>query len=296
MSHYDVVIVGAGPAGLSAALQLGRGRKRVLLVDAGARRNAAAVHVHGFLTRDGIEPAEMRRQGRADLAAYPNVEIRDEAFLGLTGQQGDFAVQLASGGVKAERVLLCTGLVDVLPEIDGFRAQWGRSIFQCPYCHGWEVQDRRFGFLAPSVETLEFALLLRGWSRDLVVFTHAAFAVPAEVRTRLAAAHVRLEERQLTRVGPGKIEVEGGEHPVEILFAHPPQRQVPVVAALGLDVLPNGYLRVDERGQTSRPGVYAAGDLTTHLQAAVLAAAAGMAVAAGLNYGLSAEQAIAGRL
>src|SRR5688572_29645001 len=165
---YDIVIVGGGPAGLSAALTLGRARKRVLHCDAGPRRNAAAEHVHNFVTQDGTTPAEFRRIARRQLERYSNVETRDVSVEEVRGERGAFVVRLASGAVEARRILLCTGMIDDLPDIDGAPALWGTSIFQCPYCHGWEVQDRRFGLLAQSVEMLDFALFLRGWTSDVI--------------------------------------------------------------------------------------------------------------------------------
>src|SRR4051812_31023921 len=145
---YDVVIVGGGPAGLSAALALGRGRKRVLLCDAGARRNATAERLHNFVTRDGTPPAEFRAIARAELAAYPNVELREARIEGISGARGSFRMATALGEVEARRILLCTGMIDEMLALGGFRELWGRSIFQCPYCHGWEVRDTRWAHLA----------------------------------------------------------------------------------------------------------------------------------------------------
>src|SRR5215207_1845980 len=163
---YDVVIVGGGPAGLSAALALGRARKRVLLCDSGPRRNAAAEQVHNFVTRDGTPPNEFRKIGRQQLATYPNVEVRDALVASITGTRGAFRVDLTTETVDARRVLLCTGVVDELPPVEGFRELWGHAIFQCPYCHGWEVQDSRWGYLARAGDlghVLPFSLMLRGW-------------------------------------------------------------------------------------------------------------------------------------
>src|SRR5262245_55977893 len=151
--RYDVVIVGGGPSGLSAALALGRARKRVLLCDSGPRRNAAAGHIHNFVTRDGTPPDEFRQIGRQQLAGYPSVEVRDARVESISGTRGAFRVDLTSGVAEARRVLLCVGMVDEMLPLDGFRELWGRAIFQCPYCHGWEVQDRRWGYLALAADS-----------------------------------------------------------------------------------------------------------------------------------------------
>src|SRR6188768_1204343 len=136
---FDVVIVGGGPAGLSASLALGRARRRVLVCDAGLRRNAAATHIHNFVTRDGTSPDDFRHAARQDLARYSSVEMRDVGVLSVSGTRGEFQVELGSGAVSARRVLLCAGMIDELLPIEGYSELWGQSIFQCPYCHGWEV-------------------------------------------------------------------------------------------------------------------------------------------------------------
>ncbi len=301
---YDVVIVGGGPAGLSAALNLGRARKRVLLCDGGPRRNAAADHIHGFVTRDGISPSEFRGVGREQLVPYDNVEARDTRVEQIHGQSGDFDVRLATGSVQARRILLCTGLVDELPELDGFRELWGRSIVQCPYCHGWEAQDRRFGYLAKNAEMLDFALLLRGWTSHVTVLTDGHFAPSEEARSRLKVGGVRLDERRITRLcasGAGELEqvafAEGEPLALDLLFAHPAQRQVELVQALEIALDAGGLVIVDEiRRETSRPGIYAGGDLITRAQGAIIAAGSAMLAAAQLNHGLTAELATSGAL
>jgi thioredoxin reductase len=299
---YDALIVGGGPAGLSAALALGRARRRVLLCDAGPRRNSAAAHVYNFVTRDGTPPGEFRHIGQAQLAPYPSVELRELGVEEIRGGPGAFDVRLAAGpagpstAVRARRILLCTGMIDELPELDGFRALWGRSIFQCPYCHGWEVQGRRFGVLASRVELLELAWLLRAWTGDVVVLTDGGVAVPPELRASFGKAGIVIDERRITRLVARdqqleQLEFEGGAPlPLDVLFARPPQRQVPVVQALGLELDPMGYVQVDEaHRETSRPGIYAGGDLVTPIQGAILAAASGMRAAAMLNHALMVE-------
>jgi thioredoxin reductase len=300
---YDAIIAGGGPAGLSAALYLGRGRKRVLLCDTGPARNAAATHVHGFLTRDGTPPAEMRSIGRAQLAPY-GVEVREVPLEDVRGEAGDFTVRLGDGAeVHARGLILCTGMIDEPLDIPGYRELWGHAIFQCPYCHGWEVQDRAWGCLVVKPELVDFAILLRGWSRQVTMFTDGRFPVADEARGRLAAAGVVLEERRIAALVRGAgaeprldaVELEGGVRvPCDALFTKPAQRQPALVARLGLELDEHGFVRVDEQRRTSRPGVYAAGDLTTMMQGAIIAAAAGCVAATALNHHLTLSLATGG--
>jgi len=294
--NYDVVIVGGGPAGLSAALALGRARKRVLLCDSGPRRNAAARHVQNFVTRDGTPPDVFRELGREQLARYRNVEAKDVRVEVIEGARGAFRLGLGSAVVETRRVLLCTGMIDQMLPIDGFSALWGRAIFQCPYCHGWEIQDRAWGCLVraeDSAHVLPFALQARGWTSSLVVFTGGTFEPPEQDRARLALAGIRVETAAVARLveqdgGLAAVElVNGVRVPCEALFAHPPQRQVELVTAAALELDEAGYVRVDPvRGETSVPGIYAAGDLTTRMQGAILAAAMGARTAAMINVDL----------
>lgn len=301
---YDVVIVGGGPAGLSAALALGRGRKRVLLLDAGARRNAAAEHLHNFVTRDGTPPEVFRRVGREQLASYPSVEIREERVEGISGAKGAFRLVTGSGAVEARRILLATGMVDEMLPLEGFRELWGRAIFQCPYCHGWELRERAWGFLGRAADAghfVPFALMIRGWTRDVVAFTGGAFEVVEEDRRALHAAGVRLETAPIARLvmKDGALEAvelaTGVRVARDVLFAHPPQRQVAVVGALGLALDAAGLVETDPMTRaTSVPGIHAAGDLTTRLQGAIYAAAAGTQAAGAVNAELTLELAASG--
>jgi len=294
---YDVVIVGGGPAGLSAALALGRSRRSVLLCDAGPRRNAAAERIQNFVTRDGTPPEEFRRIGHEELSAYPSVEIRPERVGSIEGSRGAFVVQLEAGRVEARRILLCTGMVDEMLPLEGFRELWGRSIFQCPYCHGWEARDQRWAFLpvgAAAAHLLPFALQAKTWSPEVTVFTNGAFEVAKEVRDGLERAGLRLVTEPLKRLVMGghrleAIELVGGERvPCEVLFTQPPQRQVELIEALDLPLDEDGYVRIDPmRRETLLPGIYAAGDSTPKMQAAVLGAAAGLQAAAMINVDLA---------
>jgi thioredoxin reductase len=286
---HDVAVIGGGPAGLSAALILGRARKRVVLLDAGTPRNAAAHEVHNLLTRDGIAPAELRRIAHAELAAY-GVEIRDDRVTRIDGVRGAFDVQTDAGSVRARRVLLCVGVIDELPDTPGYRDLWGTSIFQCPYCHGWEVQDRALGWVSPSLEMIDYGLVLRAWSRQVVTFTNGAFAVPAEIAARFAAANVPLEERRIARHHPGAVELDDGTRvAVDALFARPPQRQTELVRQSGVALDDHGFVVVSSQMETSRPGVYAAGDLAAKVQGAHFSVAAGAQAAHALHRELMSE-------
>jgi len=296
-ARYEVAVIGGGPAGLAAALTLGRARRKTLLLDAGPRRNAAAQRMHGFLTRDGIAPSEFRRIAHAELTAYPSVERHEAAVQAVRGERGAFQLELATRSIQASRVLLCTGMIDEVPALPGLRELWGRSIFQCPYCHGWEVRGRRFGYWVTQTERLHFALLLRAWTDDVVVFTDARVELPSALRESLLARHIQIEERPLGGLmgRDGALTAvtlsDGDVVPCDVLFVHPPQRQVDAVRSMGLALTADGYVRVDDLyRQTSIVGVYAAGDLTTPAQSATLAAAAGSITAAMCNHDLMAEQ------
>ena len=282
----DVVIVGGGPAGLAAALVLGRSRKQVTVFDAGHPRNAASKHVGGFFSRDCVPPQELLAIGRADLARYPSVEVRDERVLSIENRT-PFVVRGERAELEARRILLCTGLVDELPQLAGMAGCWGQSVLHCPYCHGWECREKRYGLLPRVPDELDFALLLRGWTDHVTVFANGV-AIDADTQRDFDCAKIRVEPRRVVGLRTeGRelraVRVEGDEIEVDNLFVHPVQKQTPVVAALGLRMYDANSVWVDEHSATSIPGIYAAGDLITPIHGAMLAAAAGTAAAYKLN-------------
>ena len=290
--NYDVVIVGGGPAGLAAALTLGRGCKKVLLCDAGTPRNAAAHAINNFVSQDGINPAEFRRVSREQLQKYPLVSVQKLLLEGISTVEGGFSVQSAEGFFTARRVLLALGMVDELPGLPGYRELWGNGLFQCPYCHGYELKDKAWGFWAASAQWLEFGLFLTGWTRDVMVFTNGDYEVPPEIREKLTRAKITIEERKLIglRGEHGKlcaVQVEGAEITREALVVRPPQAQTRLVQSLAVALDEQGFVKINAQYQTSLAGIYAAGDLTTMAQAAMGAAAAGMMAAAMLNHELT---------
>ncbi|NKX51561.1 NAD(P)/FAD-dependent oxidoreductase, partial [Arthrobacter deserti] len=200
MSSSDVVIIGGGAAGLSAALVLSRARRTVLVVDSGTPRHAPAPHMHGFLTRDGLPPAELLAAGRDEVKGYGG-EFLDGAATGLarSGQSG-FGVLLSDGRrISARRLLVATGLRDELPDIPGLAARWARDVLHCPYCHGYEVRDRRLGVLGGSPESGRYAQTVRQWADDVVFYVPAGVLAELQ-RSELAARAVGIVEGTVKRV------------------------------------------------------------------------------------------------
>lgn len=266
---YDAIVIGGGPAGLQAALTLGRIHRSVLVVDSGVYRNAPAEHLHNLIGSDGMPPADLRAAARRDLAAYETVEYAPGTVAEIRGDAGDLEVVFPDGHSETTRaVVLATGVTDELADIPGLVEQWGRRVAHCPFCHGHEFAGKRIGILAPDPARLaHLSGLLRPISSDLVP----------------VAAVVRIAEHgdglRLTLSDDSTVDVDG-------LFASSTVRVSPLVAALGLEVGASGAVLIDPMGRTSRPGIYAAGD-TAHvrelpgpMQSIATAIAAGMAAGA----------------
>ncbi len=193
---YDVVVVGGGAAGLSAALVLGRARRRAAVIDAGVPRNAPAAHMQGFLSRDGMPPTEFLAVGRREVAGY-GVELVSDQVLGI---EPGFLVRLAGGRTcTARRILLATGAGDELPDIPGVRQRWGRDLLHCPYCHGWEVRDQPLGVLGTQPGSVQHALLVRQWSDDVIFFAHT-YDLTSTERHQLRAREVQIVDGQVARL------------------------------------------------------------------------------------------------
>ncbi|MFW6695031.1 NAD(P)/FAD-dependent oxidoreductase [Streptomyces sp. MAR4 CNX-425] len=301
---YDVIIVGGGPAGLAAALTLGRSRRRTLVLDAGEGRNAPAAAVHNFLTRDGTPPAELRRLAHRELAAYPGVELRHAAAADVTRTgDGAFTVAQADGGTAgARRLLLATGVVDELPDVPGLAPLWGRSALHCPYCHGFEVSGRRVAVLGAGPGHVRLALHLLHFTADVALLTGAA-PLAAGHRDLLAAHGVAVRAEPVARLeGDGgrleRIRFEGGAPLARdaVFVGGTPRERSGLPEKLGCAPLPDTLTEVDEFGRTSVAGVYAAGDmahratLPTPVAAVAAAAAAGTVAGAALDQDLLSEE------
>jgi thioredoxin reductase len=266
----DAVIVGGGPAGLSAALVLGRARKHVLVLDTERPANAVSQAVGGLLGQVGVAPTELRRAGREQLAEYPTVEVRTGAALEAEPQAEGFAVTLEGDRpVRTRAVVLAHGLRYDPPPLPGIGALWGRSVFHCPFCDGWEVRDRTLAVHGNGPEAARSALVISGWSRDVVLCTDSPARLSSE-RAVLERAGVHIREEPIRElIGHDgrldRIEFAGGpaEHR-DALFVRT-QRGQPngLAAALGCRLTSGGTIETDSDGRTGVPGVYAAGDAAT---------------------------------
>jgi len=284
---YDVVVVGGGAAGLSAALVLGRARRRVAVIDAGAPRNASAAHMQGFLSRDGMPPADLLAAGRAEVTAYGVHLIRDH----VAGIDPGFLVRLAGGRVlNARRIMIATGVTDELPDIPGVRERWGRDLLHCPYCHGWEVRDEPLGVLGTLPGSVQHALLVRQWSDDVVFFAHTYEPTPADL-AQMEARGAQVVRGEVTRLVVDAdhltgVELADGRVVARTaVFVRP--GNIPhadgLLNALGCDVNEAGFATVDATGRTSNLGVWAAGNVVDPRAQVITAAGAGSAAAIAIN-------------
>jgi thioredoxin reductase len=314
---YDVVVVGGGAAGLNGALALARSRRSVLVVDAGDPRNAPAGHVHNFLSRDGTPPSELYAAGCAEVRRYGGrVEAGRVTALARDGDR--FGVRIGTPGgdqsgaqigartVAARRLLVATGLRDVLPDVPGLAARWGIDVLHCPYCHGWEVRDKRIAILATGPAAVHQALLFRQLSPHVTLLQHTGPAPDAEQREQLAALGVTVAGGEVERIeaGPGGltgVRLAGHGHLALDAVVVAPRLEVraELLEPLGLkpaEVLigehPVGNrIEADRTGATAVPGVWVAGNLTDPQAQVIAAAAAGLMAGAAINLDLVLEDA-----
>lgn len=308
-SMWDVVVVGGGVAGLSAALTLARARRTVLVLDAGQPRNAPSDHAHGYLTRDGIPPLELTALGRDEVVGYGGV-ILEALATGAEVVDGGFRVTAGDREWQARRLLVTTGLTDQLPDVPGLAQRWGRDVLHCPYCHGWEVRDQPLGVLATSPGAVQQALLFRQWSPDVTLFTHTGPDLTEDQGEQLAARGIAVVDGEVTgldvtddRLSGVRLD-SGRVIPRSALVVGPRfDANGSLLAGLGAEILehPMGVgqqLSVDATGATTVPGVWAAGNVSDLSAGVVQSAAAGVSAAAAVNHDLvnaDAAEAVAAR-
>jgi len=288
----DVVIVGGGPAGLSAALVLGRCRRSVLVCDTGRPRNYASHAMHGYLTRDGMHPSEFLTIARGELAQYHTVQLRHVEVTAAECQPGgNFKVTLATGEeLDARKLLVATGVADKVPDLPGFADLYGRSVFHCPYCDGWEVRDTPLAIYGCGRRGYGLALELTAWSRDLVLCTDGPGGIGGDDRARLARNGIRIREERVAALEgrDGMLErivFESGEPlPRRAMFFSAGQFQRSQLAVrLGCEVSEKGTVWTGKYESTHLPGLYVAGDASRAVQWVIVAAAEGAEAAFAIN-------------
>lgn len=294
---HDVTIIGGSYAGLAAALQLGRARRSVLVLDAGQRRNRSASHAHGFLSNDGVPPGEIAAKGKAEVLAYPTVKWRDEAVVELRATANGFAAKTALGEHLAKRLIIATGVVDDIPAIPGIAERWGKSVFHCPYCDGYERNRGALGVLATGPLAIHYAQLVAEWSAPggTTLFLDEKFEPSAEELAALAARGIVAERSKVVAAeGPDAGIVlrlqDGRTSDLTALFVMP-HTHLPGAFAeqLGcaIEEGPTGpFLKTDESKETTVLGVFACGDV------ALPKASVSFAVADGMRAGVAAHQSL----
>jgi thioredoxin reductase len=297
---WDVVIAGGGAAGLSAALMLGRARRRVLIVDAGSPRNRFAAHMHGVLGHEGIDPGELLARGRAEVAAYgvrfaagvlERVEVTEEGVVAFDG---------VGAAIRARALIIATGLRDELPDVAGLAERWGTSVLHCPYCHGWEVRGRRLGVLATAPLAAHQVQMVRQWSDDVVFFSAGAGALDPAMEERLRARGITIVTEPVVEVLGDADHVSavrvrgGGTVPVDAIFtAGTPRPHDDLVAQLNLERAEGqmgSFLAVDPTGKTSSDRIWAVGNVVAPHATVPMAMGAGATTGAAVNMALIAAE------
>ena len=294
--RYDAIIVGGGPAGLSAALILGRCRRSVLICDTGRPRNAASRALHGFLSRDGVSPRALLRMGRSQLSRY-GVELISAEVTDAHRTRSGFEVVLdARRRLSSRTLLIATGVVDHLPAVPGVQTLFGRSVFHCPYCDAWEVSDRPLAVYGRGRSGVGLALSLRTWSRDVVLLSNGSARLTLFDRRRLGEKGVEVVERAIARFAPRRAGLnvvfeDGGRLPRAALFFSTGQSlHSDLPRRLGCRFTPKGAVKTDRLEGTGVPGLYVAGDASRDVQLAIVAAAEGARAAFAMNVVMQEEE------
>ena len=294
---FDVIIVGAGPAGLSAALVLGRCRRRVLVCDSGQPRNAASHGLHGFITRDGIKPSEFLRIGREELEQYDSVQLRDATVVAVARENASFVLTLSGGEkIKSRKLLLATGVVDELPQLEGLEEFYGRSVFHCPYCDGWEMRDQPIAIYGRGESGSGLAAEMTLWSRDLVLCTDGPAELEAKHLEKLADHHISVREEPIARLEGDNgvlhhIVFANGERLQRraMFFSTGWKQRSDLANTLGCRFTDEGCVDTGEYEATNVRGLYVAGDASRMVQFVIVAAAEGAQAAVAINKELMKE-------
>lgn len=280
---YDVIIVGGSYSGLAAGMALGRALKRVLIIDSGLPCNRQTPYSHNFLTRDGEKPAEIAAIGREQVLKYDTVSFTGGLAISGRRVEDGFEIVIDSGErFFAGRLIFATGIRDLTPAIDGVSECWGISVIHCPYCHGYEVRHEKTGILANGDDGFEMSTLISNWTKDLTVYTNGVSLFGEEQRARLSAHGIVVDERAIVRLEhvSGQLRSvvfeDGLQASITAMYVRSPfEQHCQIPVALGCELTPEGYLKVDMMQETSIPGVFACGDNTSRMRTVAHAVSSG---------------------
>ncbi|SHN46041.1 NAD(P)/FAD-dependent oxidoreductase [Chitinophaga sp. CF418] len=298
IQQFDVAIIGGASAGLAAALILGRSIRKTVVFDTGEPRNKPAAHAHNVFTRDGVSPLEILEIGREQLKVYPSVAIAQERVITAAKEAGGFRLETASGGIFIVRkVILATGVKDILPEIAGIQALWGSKVIHCPYCHGWEARNTSVGLIGNDDMAYHLIAMIYNLNKDLTIFTNGKCTFSAEQQAKLQQLGIGLIETPVTAVedeadGIRIVLADGMVHHKHATYVRAARIEyhTELAVQLGCELDEAGSIKVDEFQQTTVPGIFAAGDVAHPMYHQVMAAATGGLRAGGMCNGqMSAE-------
>lgn len=294
---FDVIIIGGSYAGLSAGMALGRSLRSVLIIDHGKPCNRQTPHSHNFITHDGKTPLEIRKLARKDVEKYETVHFYEGQVSGMKKNAGIFQVELSSGDVLyAKKMILASGVKDMMPDIPGFTECWGISVIHCPYCHGYEVRNEETGILSDGDIAYEFSKLVFNLTKELTLFTNGKTKLTGEQIEKLKQNKISLNEDEIDRIEHENGQIKnlifknGSSVSLKALYAKIPFEQNINVSDLGCELTEHGFIKVDLMQKTSVPGMFACGDNVTMMRSVANAVAQGNLAGAIVNKELSEEE------
>lgn len=294
---YDVIIIGGGPAGLSAALTLGRAKREILVIDEEKPRSQVTRFSHGYLTRDGVKPGDFRKTAREELSKYHLVDYINDLVLDVHRHEKQFKIGLKKEqNFIARKILFATGLRDVLPEVRGFNEVYGKSAFICPYCDGWEFRDQSIAIIGSKLSDVHFVKALHGWSHDIALFTNGPHQLEEKQIEGFRKKQVPIYEEKISEIEHengivNSIVLDGGQRiSRSAIFFNPGVKQASLIPhSLGVALNENDIYITEEDGKTNVEGLYIAGDSRNHLHQIIHAASDGSKAAVGINMELLKE-------
>jgi thioredoxin reductase len=271
---FEVIIIGGSYSGLSAAMALGRALRKVLVVDAGRPANRFTPHSHNFITHDGSTPAQIAAIARGQVQKYESIQLKTGVVARIEAHRPDFVVSLDAGHrYSARKVILATGIIDLMPGIPGFAECWGKTVLHCPYCHGYEVRNTKTGILGNGDYAFEFGAMISNWTNDLRIYTNGPSTLTAEqtsilMRHKIAVVEDRVKDLSHTGGSLQEINFENGmSENISTLYSKLPfVQQSELLSQLGCELTDEGYIKVDQFQKTTIPGVFACGDNATKIR------------------------------